>query len=254
MTDHRDAKTFYGPVTFENTVTFETAPTVGDGTGSPSQAFNKVDAGTFDLLFQNGGTNRWAIRHDASENLLIRRFNASAVLQDTVTFNGSSGLLTLPAGLTVAAGTVDLSAASLTPPTGQQLVRTWTSGSLTQASLTPGASQSIAVPTGGDGAFPTGIIPVGAYFETTGTATSSSGDTTGLTVALAVGSAEYLAVGASILGAASKKENATGALIGGYRAADTPTIELTALGAGSEDLADINALALRVVIKYLPIT
>jgi hypothetical protein len=100
-TDRRDDNTFHKPVTFKDTVTFEMAPTIGTGAGSPSQAYNKVDAGTFDLLFQNGGVNRWAIRHDASENLLIRRFNGTGVLQDTITFNATTGSVSMPVDLAV---------------------------------------------------------------------------------------------------------------------------------------------------------
>lgn len=185
-------------------------------------------------------------------------------------YTSAAGNITLTAGTLTAAdlsitddatitgdlvvnGAVNLTGAdSITLPTGMHIVRTWTSGTIVHGDLTGGGAQdSVAVPAGSDGAFPAGIIAVGAYFETTGTATSSSGDTTGLTVSLSVGSSDYLAVGASILGAASKKENASGALMGGYRAADVPDVNFTALGGGSEDLADINALALRVVLKYI---
>lgn len=201
-------------------------------------------------------------------------FNGAVTFNSTVTFAGAvaqtgdsaiTGSQTISADLTVGddlavtgdlsvGGAVDLSGAdSITLPTGMAMVRTWTSGSVTQASLVGGAtSQSINLPAGAQGAFPSAVQVLGAYLETTGSVTTTGGDTTTVACALGVSGSptSYLAAGADLVGGAvAKKENATGTLIGSYRAADTPQLYVSA-GGGDPDVADITALSVRAVITY----
>jgi hypothetical protein len=69
---------------------------VGSGTGSPFIRLNKVDAGTTDIQWQNGGLNAWILRNDAAEDLDFRRFNALGVYQDSTTIAFATHLWTYP--------------------------------------------------------------------------------------------------------------------------------------------------------------
>jgi len=81
---------------------------IGAGAGSPSLTLNKSAGGDADLFLQAASVNRTRIRLDASENLLISRLNGSGVVQDSISYNNGTGLVVLPAGLTVTAGAVAL--------------------------------------------------------------------------------------------------------------------------------------------------
>lgn len=152
-------------------------------------------------------------------------------------------------------GPVDLSGATVTQPTGQSTIRKWTSGIVPKASLSAGTSNSIDLPAdeNGDGAFPTGVQVMGAYIEVTTAITITGGDTTSCVLGLGVSGnpTSYLATGANLAGAGTgKKENATGTLVGSYRAADTPQLYVSG-GGGDPDMADINTFGARAVIFYL---
>lgn len=150
------------------------------------------------------------------------------------------------------AGAVDLSGATVTQPSGQLALKTWTSGIVPKASLSAGTSNSINLPAGDDGAFPTGVQVLGAYIEVTTAITITGGDTTSVVLGLGVSGSpvSYLATGANLAGAGTgKKENATGTLIGSYRAADTPQLYVTGSG-GDPDMADIATFGAKVVVLY----
>lgn len=145
-------------------------------------------------------------------------------------------------------GTVTTTPSS--PSTASYLVKRWVSNTITQAALTGGqASQSVNL-TG----FPAGVVPIAAYLQTTATASSSNGNTTGATLSLGIsGSTQgYLATGANVLGSAARLANAAGTLLGCYRAADTPQITVTATG-GSPDLAHLT-ISMRAVVYYLEVS
>lgn len=118
MADFHDSLVMQKPVTFKDVVTFEIAPTIGNGTGSPSTTLDKVEAGTADVVFKNAGVVRWQLREDASENLAIRRYNSSGVFVDQILVNQSTGAVTLPSGVTITAGGLIVTAGGVTVSAG----------------------------------------------------------------------------------------------------------------------------------------
>lgn len=142
---------------------------------------------------------------------------------------------------------------TLTPKTGavqtQFIPKRYVSQLITQAALSAGATCTVAL-TGE----PTGMIPLACYVVTDETTTSSSGDTTGLTVEIGIGGdPDFHMVSTSVFGAAGRKEAYAGVGIGAYRAADAIVAKFTAVGAGSEDCADISNLNMRVVLYYIEV-
>lgn len=75
---------------------------VGSGSAAaPYILINKDEAAEGSLLLHSEGTPRWAWIIDSSENLLLRRYNSSGVLQSTVSFNNSTGAWSLPNDVTL---------------------------------------------------------------------------------------------------------------------------------------------------------
>lgn len=149
-----------------------------------------------------------------------------------------------------ATSTVDLSAATVTLPTGQTAVKRYVSQSITANDVTSGATQSIAL-TGE----PTGAIPIAAYVECYPGAgvSSSNGSTTGLTVEVGTaGDPDGYVKSVSIFGATSKVANGVqGDMIGCYRGTDALFLKLTATG-GAPNVAHIaENLYVKVVVIYL---
>jgi len=150
------------------------------------------------------------------------------------------------------AAAVDLSGATITPPSAERTLKTWTSGIVPKASLSAGTSNSINLPAGSDGAFPTGVQILGAHIEVTTAITITGGDTTSVVLGLGVSGSpvSYLATGANLAGTGTgKKENATGTLVGSYRAADTLQLYVTGSG-GDPDMADIATFGAKAQIFY----
>ena len=84
-------------ITYSSTgILFPNLPvTIGNGfTTAGELNFVKVDAGTFALNWKNPSTIRWALTHDASENLLLTRHNSGGTIIGTLTFTNSNGLIT----------------------------------------------------------------------------------------------------------------------------------------------------------------
>ena len=149
-----------------------------------------------------------------------------------------------------ATNSVDLSAATVTLPTGQTAVKRYVSQRIAMSDVTSGATQSIAL-TGE----PAGSIPIAAYIEcyATGGVSSSSGSTTGLTVEVGTaGDPDGYVKSVSIFGVTGKVVGAVrGDMIGGYRGADALLLKLTATG-GAPDVAHIaENLDLKIVVIYL---
>jgi hypothetical protein len=72
--------------------------TIGDGTGDGRLIIDKADLSEAQVArYENAGVIRWAWHHFVSENLGLRRYNASGVLVDTMTVNQSTGSWTFPA-------------------------------------------------------------------------------------------------------------------------------------------------------------
>lgn len=69
--------------------------TLGDGTGSPVHVLDKLDAGTADVLFQNGGTDKWGIRVDSAEDLLFRRFTGGVFQDNALAIDDGTGTVTI---------------------------------------------------------------------------------------------------------------------------------------------------------------
>lgn len=90
--------------------TLYSSATIGDATGSPILTFDKDTAGTGDILFRVESVTRWRLRHEADADLSLDRYTAAGAYVDSVTFDEATGLMTLPAGLTLAAGELTLSA------------------------------------------------------------------------------------------------------------------------------------------------
>lgn len=155
-----------------------------------------------------------------------------------------------------ATGDVDLSGADdITVPPTYRLPRVWTSGNVTQADFISGASQSINLPAGADGAFPANVEVVSAHIELMSTVVNGDAvNTSALTASLGIAAATagYLAAGANLIGQTGKRENAAGTLLGSRRAADTPQLTLTATG-NAPDVAHITTFAARAVITYWPV-
>ena len=144
---------------------------------------------------------------------------------------------------------------SVTVPSGYRLPRVWTSGNVTQAAFSSGTSQSINLPAGADGAFPSNVEVISAHLELNSTVTSGNANTNSLTASLGPSSATtgYLAAGANLINASGKRENAAGTLMGSRRAADTPQITLMAAG-GAPDLTHITAFSAKAIITYWPLS
>lgn len=124
----------------------------------------------------------------------------------------------------------------------------WVSAQVTEADITSGTSQGIAL-----SGFPTGVIPISAYLIADEQATSGNGSTTGLTAQLGVSGATgvYLNAGANLLSASTtgRLANYAGSVLGSYRAADALLLTITATG-GAPDVDHISNFAMRVVVDY----
>lgn len=150
-----------------------------------------------------------------------------------------------------ATSTVDLSGATVTLPTGQTAVMRYVSQRIASSDVAvSGATQSIAL-TGE----PAGSIPIAAYIEcyATGGVSSTSGNTTGLTVEVGTaGDPDGYVKSVSIFGVTGKVTGAVqGDMIGCYRGADALLLKLTATG-GTPNVAHIgDNLDLKIVVIYL---
>lgn len=69
--------------------------TVGDGTGDPKIRLDKAAGSAAAMQWYDNGTHRWGLAMDASENLDLQRYNASAVFQDNPIEFGSDGDVTI---------------------------------------------------------------------------------------------------------------------------------------------------------------
>lgn len=157
---------------------------------------------------------------------------------DDYTFNGTTTF----AGPVVMTGSVDIASATLA-----NMPRRYISQSIVHGDLTGGAASATIALTGE----PTGMIPIACYVITTATTTSSNGSTTGLTIKVGTsGDDDGYLQAVSIFGAAGRKEGAPGVMLGGYRAAESLLVVLTATG-GAADIGHISALAVKVVVVYI---
>lgn len=160
--------------------------------------------------------------------------------QDSITFEQP---VTLEGGVTIDPASV--SAANTFVP-----CKRYVSQLITQAALSAGATCTVAL-TGE----PTAMIPQACYVVTDETTTSGDAATTGLTCEVGLaGDPDFLMVSTSVFGAAGRKEAYAGVGIDSYRAADPLVVKFTAVGAGSEDCADITNLNMRAVILYCPVS
>lgn len=110
---------FNDTITFKRAVTFEVAPTTGDGTGSPTMALDKSAAGTADIILKAASTQRARIRLDASENLVIGVYASDGTtLQGSITIAQSDGSVTLTDGLTISTGNLAVSTGNVSAGDG----------------------------------------------------------------------------------------------------------------------------------------
>jgi hypothetical protein len=153
-------------------------------------------------------------------------------------------------GVLISAGGLVVSEGPVTLPAGIYAVRRWVSDSVTQADIVGGAaSEAINLAD-----FPTEVVTVGAYLKiNTPSVTSDPVASATLQVALSIATVVggFLSNGANLMGAAAGRvRNYTGALMGGYSAADTPQMVLTVGGAGP-DTAHLTTFDMQAVILYL---
>lgn len=136
---------------------------------------------------------------------------------------------------------------SITLGTNEFIVKRYVSDPITQDSFNAGQTQSIALAP----AISSNILPLGCYPITSVETTSSSGDTTGLTVELGIGGGDEYFSSVSIFGSAGRKSTVPGTFIGGFRTGDTLQATFTAVGGGSEDLTDIDQMSVRFVVYFV---
>lgn len=107
-----------------NAATLSSSLVIGDGSGSPTLTMNKTAAGSLTWVVQAAGVKRGELGLDASENWIWSRHNSSGVLQDSIIYSNSTGMFTLPAGLTVTAGGATITAGGLTVTAGNTKIAT----------------------------------------------------------------------------------------------------------------------------------
>lgn len=168
---------------------------------------------------------------------------ADLVATDDLTVTGTATVTNLD----VDGGTVDLSSVmTLTMPNGFTEVKTYTSSEL-NISLSGVATETIDLPG------PQSAIILGAVITTLGAVSSSNGSTTGLAAEVGIASdPDFLLQSLSVFGAAGKKQSLSGVGLGGYRAADTFQLKLTATG-GAPNVAHIEGFGAFVTIYYIEI-
>lgn len=188
-----------------------------------------------------------ATTHYSSTNGNITLTNGNITLTNGDLAVGDDATIT--GDLTVS-GAVDLSGAdSITLPSTHYVARRYVSQAITTTALSAGATCTVAL-TGE----PTTMIPLACYVVTSVATTSSSVNTTGLTVEIGIsGDDNFYMESTSVFGAAGRKEAYAGVGMGGYRAADSIVAKFSAVGGGSEDCGDIDALSMYVVIYYLTV-
>lgn len=166
---------------------------------------------------------------------------------NNVTFRGTA----TAAGALSATSTVDLSAATLTPPASQKLVNEHTQ-QFDFADLGSGASDTIAWTDPGENE-----VLVGVLLEVGTQGSSGSGNTTGMSMIIGIsgGDTDILTETIDILGLAAGFHNIPiGANHGRLIAAGTHVITVAAVGGGSEDLDDIDGGDWTVHVLTVPPT
>lgn len=100
---------------------------IGDGTGNPTLTMNKAAAGASKLVMQAAGVRRGEFGLDASENWVWTRNAAVTGAElDFISYSNSTGMFTLPAGLTVTTGGAVITAGGLTVTAGDTVIATQT--------------------------------------------------------------------------------------------------------------------------------
>lgn len=84
-----------------------TALTVGDATGSPELALDKLPTGTASVAFKDAGITRWKVSCDGSEGFAVERLDSGGVPVDTpLSMDAANGDVAVANGLAVAGGTI----------------------------------------------------------------------------------------------------------------------------------------------------
>lgn len=144
-----------------------------------------------------------------------------------------------------ATNTVDLSAATLTPPTGQRAVK-FLEVAFVLADLTAGTKVS--------GGLPTNALILGCHIEITTALAFSAGTTTGVSAEIGNADADGFGTSVALAGAAGYRRPPPGALVGGVVAGSTGALvaTFTATG-GTPTLAEVNAGAGKIVVHYIEV-
>jgi hypothetical protein len=92
--------------------------TIGDGTGSPLVALNKLGTGTAAYQLKVGSVVRGDLQLDASENVLLQQRDAAGAVVGALSFNNASGAASFSKALTIATGGLTITAGGATITTG----------------------------------------------------------------------------------------------------------------------------------------
>ncbi len=115
-TIYNDDITFQQAVTFEGGVTSTGAQTFGDGTGSPTLALNKSNAGTATIDLKVGSTVRGRLRLDASENVVLAVHDSDGNALGTLTMLAAGGGVIFSKGVTIGTGGLEIQAGNVKLP------------------------------------------------------------------------------------------------------------------------------------------
>lgn len=109
--------------------------TVGSGAGTPSIVINKLSTSEGSLEYLDGGTMRFSVLLNNAESLLFRRYNSSAVLQDTTTVSGSDGSWSFPKGIGISGSASRFTAGTGAPSGGSNGDLYWRTDGTTSTCL-----------------------------------------------------------------------------------------------------------------------
>lgn len=141
------------------------ASTIGDGSGSPTLTLNKSAGGVAHVIMEAAGVVRGSLSMDANEHLRLVRYDNTGAELDAITYNNSTGMVTLPAGLTVTTGGATIAAGGLTITAGGVSV---VAGNVV---LTAGVRAVINAPSAADDAAAAALspaVPIGGFYHTAG--------------------------------------------------------------------------------------
>lgn len=258
-TDYRDTIIFHGPVTFSGEVIFsETPPEISldnltslTGTGTFTAAdlvsTDDITCGD-DLTVVGAATIGETLAVAGASALHATAITGALTVSTTTTLTGnvSCGAALTVTGTLDCNGAVDLAGATVTPPTGYQLVQV-----LEVAFVLSDLQGGLKASTG----LPTNALILGCHLQISTALEFSAGTTTGVSAVVGnSGDADGYGVSVALAGSTGYRRPAPGALVGGVVAggAGGLAVTFTATG-GTPNLAEVSAGAGKVVVHYLTV-